>query len=66
MWVQERLRAGHFSVFKVCGAANPADLMTKPLSGPVIHAHLTALQCHPEQGRPSSAPGVNATIDPWL
>ena len=66
LWVQERLRAGHFSLFKVVGTANPADLMTKHLSGPTVSTHLTALHCELEQGRPSSAPEVSATIDPWL
>ena len=66
LWVQERLRSGHFSLFKVCGTANPADLLTKHLSGPVISTHLATLHCQAEQGRPSSAPGVSATIDPWL
>ena len=66
LWVQERLRAGHFSLFKVCGTANPADLLTKHLSGPVISTHLATLHCQAEQGRPSSAPEVSAAIDPWL
>ena len=66
LWVQERLRAGHFSLFKVSGTANPADLLTKHLSGPTISTHLATLHCELEQGRPTSAPEVNATIDPWL
>ena len=33
LWIQERLRAGHFSRFKVVGAASPADLMTNHLPG---------------------------------
>ena len=66
LWVQERLRAGHFSLFKVCGAANPADLLTKHLPGPTISTHLATLQLRPEQGRPASAPEVSTVIDPWL
>ena len=66
LWVQERLRAGHFSLYKVIGTANPADLMTKHLSGPIISTHLETLQCEPEQGRPASVPEVTAAIDPWL
>ena len=66
LWVQERLRAGHFSLYKVIGTANPADLMTKHLSGPIINTHLATLHCELEQGRPASAPEVSATIDPWL
>ena len=52
LWVQERLRAGHFSLFKVCGTAKTAGLMTKHLSGPAISTHLASLHCQPEQGRP--------------
>ena len=66
LWVQERLRAGHFSLFKVCGTANPADLLTKHLPGPTISTHLATLQLRPEQGRPASAPEVSTAIDPWL
>ena len=51
LWVQERLRAGHFSFFKVCGAANPADLMTEHIPGPAISTRLASLHCQPEQGR---------------
>ena len=66
LWIQERLRAGHFSLYKVAGTANPADLLTKHLPGPVISAHLATLHCEPEEGRPASAPEVSATIEPWL
>ena len=66
LWVQERLRAGQFTLFKVIGTANPADLLTKHLPGPTISTHLATLHCEYEQGRPASAPGVSATIDPWL
>ena len=66
LWVQERLRAGHFTLFKVCGTANPADLLTKHLSGPAISTHLATLHCQLEQGRPTSAPEVSAAIDSWL
>ena len=66
LWVQERLRAGHFSLFKVSGTANPADLLTKHLPGPTICTHLVTLHCELEQGRAASAPEVNAAIDPWL
>ena len=66
LWVQERLRAGHFSLFKVCGTANPAGLMANHLSGPVISAHLATLHCEAEGGRPASAPRGQRPIEPWL
>ena len=66
LWVQERLRAGHCTLYKVCGTANPADLLTKHLPGPTSSTHLATLHLCPEQGRPASAPAVSAAIDPWL
>jgi hypothetical protein len=32
LWAQEALRKGRFEVRKIAGTANPADLLTKPLS----------------------------------
>ena len=66
LWVQERLRAGHFTLYKVGGTANPADLLTKHLPGSTISTHLATLHLCPEQGRPASAPEVSAAITPWL
>ena len=62
LWVQERLCAVHFVLFKVCRAANPADMMTKHLPGPTISTHLATLHCEPEAGRPASVPEVSAAI----
>ena len=36
LWVQERLHAGDFQLFKVPGKENPGDLMTKYLDAPTI------------------------------
>ena len=66
LWIQERLCVGQFSLYKVVGTANPADLMTNHLSGPIISTHLATLHCEPEEGRPASAPVVSATIEAWL
>ena len=40
LWVQERIREGHFGVVCIKGTKNPADLLTKPLSGPERNKHL--------------------------
>ena len=66
LWVQERLRACHFALFKVCGTANPADLLTKHLPGPAISTHMATLRLFHEQGRPASAPEVSAAIGAWM
>ena len=36
LWVQERVRNGDLKIHKVAGSVNPADLMTKHLSSPVL------------------------------
>ena len=66
LWVQERLRTGEFTLFKVLGAKNAADLMTKHLTGPSIETHISALGLQPETGRASSAPTVTAEVQKWL
>ena len=43
LWLQDVVRQGAIEMRKVRGEANPADLMTKHLSGAKIEAHLTAL-----------------------
>ena len=40
LWIQQRLKAGSFSIHKVPGPNNPADLMTKALDAPRINALL--------------------------
>ena len=66
LWVQECLREGTFSLFKVKGTANPADLLTKHLSRAVLAQHLQALGVWPEAGRAATAPSVTADIEEWL
>ena len=51
LWVQERIRDGHFTVVCIKGTKNPADLLTKPLSGPERDKHLKRLGF--EYGSPS-------------
>ena len=52
LWVQERIRDGHFAVVCIKGKQNPADLLTKPLSGPERDKHLKRLGF--EYGSPSA------------
>ena len=51
LWVQERIRDGHFTVVCIKGKKNPADLLTKPLTGPERDRHLKRLGY--EYGSPS-------------
>ena len=43
LWVQQRLKAGDFRTFKIPGADNPSDLMTKPVGSDLIHKFLKIL-----------------------
>ena len=62
LWVQERLRAGDFKLFKICGAYNPADLLTKHLCRELVDRHLVAMSFIRADGRAASAPKVSAEI----
>ena len=66
LWVQERLREGDFSLYKVLGTANPADLFTKHLARAAIEQHWQVLGTGMEEGRATSAPSVSAEIEAWL
>jgi hypothetical protein len=66
LWVQEKLREGCFSLHKVVGTANPADLLTKYLAGSTLRQHLEALELWQEVGRAESAPKVSAEVEAWL
>ena len=48
LWVQERLRDGNFTLHKVSGPDNPADLLTKHLEAATLQKHLRALAVVPE------------------
>jgi hypothetical protein len=56
LWVQEGLRRGDFKLFKIPGAENPADLLTKHLTRDVMDRHLSVMALHRMSGRAESAP----------
>ena len=56
LWVQEGLRRGDFTLFKVRGDQNPADLLTKSVPREVLDRHLRALGLARTAGRAESAP----------
>ena len=66
LWVQERLREGQFTLYKVHGPSNPADLRTKYNIKSSIRTHLDALGVRAESGRAQTAPRVSAEIRAWL
>ena len=66
LWVQERLREGHFALYKVSGLVNAGDLLTKHLAAAVLGRHLQAMGLALESGRAHSAPKVTADVEAWL
>ena len=56
LWVQEGLRRGDFTLFKVQGDKNPADLLTKSVPREVLDRHLHKLNLHRVDGRAATAP----------
>ena len=66
LWVQERLRAGSFTLYKVPGDHNPADILTKVVARALLDRHLTRMSMRREAGRAASAPPVAAKVDQRL
>ena len=56
LWVQEGLRRGDFTLFKVQGDRNPADIVTKCIPREVLDRHLSKLNVHRVDGRAATAP----------
>ena len=59
LWIQSKVRSGQILLEKVLGVENPADSLTKHLTGPQIQAHLTRMALFPEDGRAASAPAFS-------
>ena len=56
LWVQEKLRAKEFTLHKVLGSGNPADLLTKHVAGELISRHTKSMQTYVKEERATSAP----------
>jgi hypothetical protein len=63
LWVQERIRAGGFSLHKVAGDSNPADILTKVVARTLLDRHLAKMTTSRETGRAATAPKVAAEVD---
>jgi hypothetical protein len=61
LWVQEGLRRGDFRLYKVAGAENPADLLTKHLPCEAIGRHLETMSVSQQEGRAETAPEAQLT-----
>ena len=56
LWVQDRLRKKDFTLTKVLGSENPADLLTKHVSRELMVRHMESIGIRSESGRAGSAP----------
>ena len=56
LWIQHKVRSGEVSLLKVLGTENPADALTKFLSGPDLKSHVLRMGLAYEEGRAGSAP----------
>ena len=56
LWIQDRLRKGDFSLTKVPGQENPADILTKHVPRDVMLRHMHSMGIRAEGGRAQSAP----------
>ena len=56
LWVQDRLKTGDFTLTKVPGSDNPADILTKHVTKDVMMKHMKNMGLRAEEGRAKSAP----------
>ena len=61
LWVQEGLRRGDFKLYKVPGASNPADALTKHLARDDLDRRLEKMPIRRAEGRARTAPKAQLT-----
>ena len=59
LWVQDRLRKKDFTLDKVLGSENPADMLTKHVDKATLMKHVKTLGLRLEGGRADSAPSID-------
>ena len=62
LWVQERVRSGDFTLTKVKGTENPADVLTKYTDRATLSKHLDGVGLALVEGRAESAPTLTHAI----
>ena len=60
LWIQERINRQDFTLAKVWGHVNPADLMTKHLDAKSIHKLMNIIGIHYLEGRSGLAPTLGS------
>ena len=56
LWVQERLRAGDFALYKYPGDQNQGDLLTKHVPSALVARHTVSMGLSYPEGRAACAP----------
>ncbi len=64
--MQERLLAGSFTLHKVAGESNPADILTKVVARTLLGRQLGRMAVLRETGRAATGPLVAADVDQRL
>ena len=58
LWIQDKIRAKEIVLSRTPWVENPANLMTKYLSGEAVSGHLARIGCWPREWRAESAPDL--------
>ena len=58
LWVQDKLWSGDFTLSKVLGADNPADILTKHVDRACLQKHLPKMGLRLAEGRAATAPSI--------
>ena len=59
LWIQDRIRTKDFELFKVAGADNPADMLTKHLTREPLDKHVSFAGLVRMAGRADTAPTID-------
>ena len=58
LWVQSMVKCGRIKLFKVKGTENPADLLTKHLTAPIMHKLIELFGFSMRGGRANLTPSA--------
>ena len=66
LWIQERLKSHDFSLEKIDGAKNPADMLTKYVDKPTLQRLIPLASMDWLEGRPEIAPALTHALVPHM
>ena len=58
LWIQDKVKDGEITIYKIDGSINPSDILTKYLTSDVMISHLIRMGCTMLDGRAALAPNV--------